>query len=278
MVFLEPYLIYGDFLLGISQGDLFRHYLFAIEFTIKYVACEICECSACAGSDTQKLLIVLDAKGIGMRDMGGESAEFIRRCITVMQKHYPQRSYKIYLVNVPTWFGMIWKGIKPLLNDATRAKTNIVAESDTPSALLECISAENLPVEYGGKCACIGGCEENSLYQQNQRALVESIGNCTPYSPANVPMQSPDPTLLSECAPTEELDEFYLDGNNTASPTHGLIPPGSFRDEVVKAGYLLQRSFKHKHFNPIWYRRFFILHRTLPVPGFRCLPLSTCVH
>ncbi|RLN32700.1 hypothetical protein BBJ28_00016820, partial [Nothophytophthora sp. Chile5] len=166
---------------GIAQEDLFRHYLFAMEFTLKYAAHELCQCDACATSDTQKLCIVLDARGIGMRDMGGEAFEFIRKCTGVMQRHYPQRSFKIFFVNVPSWFGMAWKGVKPLLNEATRAKTNILTESETAAALLEFIDAENLPVEYGGSCSCPGGCATNSAYQLLQKALVESVLECKPF-------------------------------------------------------------------------------------------------
>ncbi|CAH0520646.1 unnamed protein product [Peronospora belbahrii] len=166
---------------GITLDTLFRHYLFTMEFTIKYAAHQVCPCDSCAMSETQKMCIVLDARGIGMRDMGGEAFEFIRRCTSAMQRHYPQRSFKIFIVNVPSWFGMAWKGVKPLLNEATRAKTNILTESETAATLLEYVDAKNLPVEYGGTCSCSGGCATHSSYQLLQRALVESVLECKPF-------------------------------------------------------------------------------------------------
>ncbi|TDH73683.1 uncharacterized protein CCR75_009350 [Bremia lactucae] len=161
--------------LGVTQDALIYHYLFAMEYTIKYTANHICACDACAASATQKMLIVLDARGIGIRDMGGEAFEYIRRCTAMMQRHYPQRSLRIFIVNVPAWFGMAWKGVKPLLNEATRAKTFILSESETTAALLKCVDAENLPVEYGGSCMCVGGCDINSSHQRLQRVLVDRI-------------------------------------------------------------------------------------------------------
>ncbi|GMF43896.1 unnamed protein product [Phytophthora fragariaefolia] len=166
---------------GVTQDALFKHYLFAMEFSLKYAAHQTCPCDACASSETQKMCIVLDARGIGMRDMGGEAFEFIRRCTGAMQRHYPQRSFKIFIVNVPSWFGMAWKGVKPLLNEATRAKTNILTESETAGALLKYIDADSLPVEYGGTCSCAGGCETNSTYQRLQRALVQSVLERKPF-------------------------------------------------------------------------------------------------
>ncbi|TDH73685.1 uncharacterized protein CCR75_009352 [Bremia lactucae] len=69
-----------------------------------------------------------------MRDMGVEAFKFDRRCTGMMQRHYPQRLFRIF-INVPSWFGMAWKGVKPLLNEATRGKTNISTEGETAAAL-----------------------------------------------------------------------------------------------------------------------------------------------
>ncbi|KAG1690213.1 hypothetical protein DVH05_028287 [Phytophthora capsici] len=285
--------------LGVSQDTLFNHYLFAMEFTLKYAAHQLCPCDACASSETQKMCIVLDARGIGMRDMGGEAFEFIRRCTGVMQRHYPQRSFKIFIVNVPSWFGMAWKGVKPLLNEATRAKTNILTESETASALLEFIEADNLPVEYGGTCACPGGCETNSTYQLLQQALVKSVLECKPLESEEFVQQierersgesrsssegelstetartsSPPPAMgpiKREASATAVLDQLFRIGSSGADDGFTLdgvddegfcrsIPSGFFSEEVLKAGYLLKRSLRHKQFNPIWHRQLFILH------------------
>ncbi|KAG2525447.1 hypothetical protein BBO99_00005536 [Phytophthora kernoviae] len=285
---------------GIDQDALFRHYLFTMEFTLKYAAHQICPCDACASSDTQKMCIILDARGIGMRDMGGEGFEFIRRCTSVMQRHYPQRSFKIFIVNVPSWFGMAWKGVKPLLNEATRAKTNILTESETAGSLLEFIDAENLPVEYGGTCACTGGCDSHSSYQLLQRALVKSVLECKPFESEELmktissersgesrssceeyvnndatPSSSPPPSVMGpikrETSATAVLDQlFRLGSRDDKGDSVALdedddgfcrsIPPGLFIEEVLKAGYLLKRSLRHKQFNPIWHRQLFILH------------------
>ncbi|KAG6973374.1 hypothetical protein JG688_00003585 [Phytophthora aleatoria] len=283
--------------LSVSQDTLFKHYLFAMEFALKYAAHHICPCDACAASETQKMCIILDARGIGMRDMGGEVFEFIRRCTGVMQRHYPQRSFKIFIVNVPSWFGMAWKGVKPLLNEATRAKTNILTESESAAALLEVIDADNLPIEYGGTCACVGGCESNSSYQRLQRALVESVLECKPFdsddliqqiererygesrsssegdvsteaTPASSPpVMGPIKRETSATAVLDQLfrlgsssdDGFTLDGVDDEGFCRSF-PSGFFSEEVLKAGYLLKRSLRHKQFNPIWHRQLFILH------------------
>ncbi|KAJ0400003.1 hypothetical protein ATCC90586_004800 [Pythium insidiosum] len=250
---------------GITQDDLFRHYLFTMEFTLKYVANKVCPCDACAASETQKLFIILDARGIGMKDISGDGADFIRKCTGIMQRHYPQRSYKIFFVNVPSWFGMAWKGIKPLLNEATRAKTNIVTEAETADALLAHVDAANLPKEYGGSCVCSGGCEENSSFQQLQRKLVQSVLNSRPFDA--------DDTSLEECLfPSVESEAETRDSSSSTGCKPDLLiagdcdeadvamPVDDFHEEILMGGYLLKRPVKHKHFNPMWHRRYFILH------------------
>ncbi|CAH0487520.1 unnamed protein product [Peronospora farinosa] len=286
---------------GVTLDTLFNHYLFAMEFALKYAAHQICPCDACAASETQKMCIVLDARGIGMRDMGGEVFEFVRRCTGAMQRHYPQRSFKIFIVNVPSWFGMAWKGLKPLLNEATRAKTNILTESETAAGLLEFVDAENLPVEYGGTCSCSGGCATHSSYQLLQRALVESVLENKPFKqdelveaiarersgdsgPSNVedvsateipvlfpPLPPGTGPIKRESSATAVFNHLFRFGSSGAVESCMLdgvddggfcrsIPAGFFGEEVIKAGYLLKRSLRHKQFNPIWRRQLFILH------------------
>ncbi|RQM21714.1 hypothetical protein B5M09_001519 [Aphanomyces astaci] len=135
---------------GVTLSDLFGHYLFNVEYIFNRVATTACPYLA------------------------GDVLEFVRGCTSVMQKHYPQRSLKIFVVNVPSWFGMIWKLIQPLLNETTRAKTSILSEADVPAALLACIDAADLPIEYGGTCQCDGGgCFAASAVQLAQQRHVD---------------------------------------------------------------------------------------------------------
>nr|CCA19202.1 phosphoinositol transporter putative [Albugo laibachii Nc14] len=275
---------------AVSLDDLFYHYLFNIEFTVKYVASDTCACQACCASKTRKLLIVLDARGIGMKDMSGEFLEFVRKGAGMMQRHYPQRSYKILIINVPSWFGMVWKGVKGLLNEATRQKTNILSETEAPTALLQLIDKENLPVEYGGQCQCSGGCESNSAFMQLQKSLVDSVLASKPFCP-DVIMggltieleddEEKDARKDSECTkqnPTRHSVQsntaalFIRQSMSSKRVLHDMkesmvlnsdqVKSNAFPQEVLKAGFLLKRSVKRKHFIPIWYRRVFVLHGT----------------
>ncbi|OQS05162.1 peroxisomal multifunctional enzyme [Thraustotheca clavata] len=234
---------------GVTLQDLFKHYLFNMEYILRFVTTKPCSCSSCAESHTCKMLIILDARGLGMRDLAGEALEFVKNCTSVMQKHYPQQSFKIFLVNVPSWFGMIWKCIKPLLNETTRAKTFIVSEAETASALLPFVDPESLPEEYGGTCRCEGGCLELSEFHKQQIDYVDRL----------------DPTAMldDEGLSDEESDLESSSTDEKESPSKkplAIMRRKSKADitlqGVIKQDYLLMRVVKHKPFvNPIGLRR-----------------------
>ena len=51
-------------------------------------------------------------------------------CVQMTGTHYPQRSHKMLVLNVPGWFGFLFNIVKPLLNEAQRAKINIFRASE----------------------------------------------------------------------------------------------------------------------------------------------------
>lgn len=66
---------------------------------------------------------------------------------------------KLVVVNAPSSFAYIWSVVKFWLSKETIEKVDVQG-SNYREALLALIDVENLPVEYGGTCACQGegGC------------------------------------------------------------------------------------------------------------------------
>lgn len=69
---------------------------------------------------------------------------YMKRTITVSQEHYPERSFKIYILNIPRWFDVVLKLVRPFLAQATQAKMNIY-RSKYAEKLLNDIDASVLP-------------------------------------------------------------------------------------------------------------------------------------
>jgi hypothetical protein len=79
--------------------------------------------------------------------------------------HYPEKSACIFVVNVPRWFSMVWKVIKPFLDPVTLSKVQILrGKASIAAALLERIAPEQLPREYGGESdLALGDAQEEQL-------------------------------------------------------------------------------------------------------------------
>ncbi|OQS00525.1 serine protease family S09A [Thraustotheca clavata] len=131
------------------------------------------------------MLKIVDMNGVSLTDFGGDVVSFMKQCSSVGELYYPERLYKVFIVNPPSWFNIIWKAMSPLINPKTRDKINVVkGQKEIQKALLEYIDAENLPVEYGGTCACEGGCLTHSPHEVLLRDYVERLNSgedCTAY-------------------------------------------------------------------------------------------------
>lgn len=94
------------------MDTLMRHYIYSTEFLWSKIE----------PSDDAKGVSVLDVSGIGMSDVVGEVKEFIQNASSISSAHYPERSARIFIVNIPSWFSMIWKAISGFIDPVTREK------------------------------------------------------------------------------------------------------------------------------------------------------------
>jgi hypothetical protein len=97
---------------SLSIDDLLKHYMYITEYLWRVIEPD----------DAGRSVTVLDVSGIGMSDLGGEVLDFIKRASAFTGAHYPERSSMIFIINIPGWFNMIWRMIKPLIDPVTREK------------------------------------------------------------------------------------------------------------------------------------------------------------
>ena len=70
--------------------------------------------------------------------------------------NYPQRLHKAFLLNAPTWGGVIWKVLAAVIPPRTRAQLVLFTKkqrAEAAEALLQWVPAEQLPEAYGGRCS-----------------------------------------------------------------------------------------------------------------------------
>ncbi|TYZ69217.1 hypothetical protein PybrP1_011293 [[Pythium] brassicae (nom. inval.)] len=126
---------------GLSLDDLMHNYIMVTEFLWQVIEPD----------DNKKCISVVDVEGIGISDFRGEAVEYVKKAAAVSGKHYPERCAYIIVINIPSWFNVIWNVVKTMIDEVTREKVVMVrGKKNILEALKERIPLENIPEEYGG--------------------------------------------------------------------------------------------------------------------------------
>ena len=124
------------------------------EFTWQYISRD----------DLQQSIYVIDLQGIRPRDFVGECVTFVRKACAFCNQHYPERSGCILVINVPSYFQLIWRVVKTFADTKTLDKVKILRGKDEIlDGLLEFIDIDSIPPEYGGTSMPLGEAPEEKL-------------------------------------------------------------------------------------------------------------------
>lgn len=130
---------------NISVPALLRHYVFITEYMWKVIE---------PNEDTGASISIMDVENVGIKDLMGDTLEFLTQSSKVIQGHYVERCHRIFILNTPYFFNLVWKAVQPMVHENTRKKIRILGSSK--EELLECIDASQLPPEYGGTGGPLG--------------------------------------------------------------------------------------------------------------------------
>ena len=99
-------------------------------------------------------VIIMDLNGLSLRpDMRGMS--IFKACLKIDRSYYPERLYRLFIINEPWVFKPLKAILWPFLDAVTKQKFRVLG-SDYASELLEIIAPDQLPVEFGGTLECKG--------------------------------------------------------------------------------------------------------------------------
>jgi hypothetical protein len=100
-----------------------------------------------------KGIVVFDMKHVTVTlDM--DSIWYIKQLLEVDQNFYPERLYKLFIINCPWYFPALYGIFKPFIDQRTRDKISVLGADFLP-LMSEVIDLDNIPVEYGGSCTDI---------------------------------------------------------------------------------------------------------------------------
>lgn len=113
-------------------------------------------CSRKADSLLETCCSIMDLKGVGISKVPSVYG-YLKQASAMSQNYYPERLGRLYLINAPWGFSSVFSVVKGFLDPVTVEKIHVLG-SGYQKELLAQVPAENLPVIFGGKCECEGGC------------------------------------------------------------------------------------------------------------------------
>lgn len=130
---------------GVGLADLTEHIVLQQEFLWRVLQ----------PKEEDRVLLVMDLKGVSFADVTAEVINFAKAAVGLTSTHYPARSFRTLIVNTPSWFSIVFRILRPMLNEDTRRKIVFLEESAVrDGAMLDFIAPEFLPK---GACACARG-------------------------------------------------------------------------------------------------------------------------
>ncbi|GJJ07752.1 hypothetical protein Clacol_001957 [Clathrus columnatus] len=136
-----------------TQDRMLKHLVQEYEKMIKY---RYPACSKLVDHPVETTCTILDLYGVSTLQFY-QVRSYVAAAAKIGQDYYPEVMGSFYIINAPFLFSAVWSLIKPWLDEVTVAKINILGE-DYKRTLLTQIPAENLPMDLGGTCQCVGGC------------------------------------------------------------------------------------------------------------------------
>lgn len=121
-----------------DQAGSIRHLVWNLE---KAIACtkrkskEVHVNRGGEGIALDKINLVIDFEGFSLS--GAPSMSTSKLTIDVLQKHYPERMHRAYLVHPPGIFRIFWNMVKPFVDPVTRDKTIFVSKGDDLSRYVD---------------------------------------------------------------------------------------------------------------------------------------------
>ena len=147
--------VYYQFLSGVNMDRLrqvtteerwLRFQVFEYEKTLlrRFPAC-----SRAHARFVDQTCVVLNVDGVSTRQFGGEIRTILARISSVSQDYYPEMLGKMFIINAPFAFRAIWAIVRPMLNERTKAKIEVLG-ADCTEKLIAAIPSANLPEIFGG--------------------------------------------------------------------------------------------------------------------------------
>ncbi|KAI8993464.1 CRAL-TRIO domain-containing protein [Pilobolus umbonatus] len=150
--------------------EITNFYIAINEFLRRVILPESAEIS---GKDIFSETIIFDCENMSIWQLQMNAFYHIKALVDIVQHYYPETLHRLFIVNAPSAFVVMFKIVKPWLNARTLEKIHVLG-SNYQSVLLSYIDAKNLPRFLGGECTCShmeGGCVPSIPLQTQKKPI-----------------------------------------------------------------------------------------------------------
>jgi hypothetical protein len=117
-----------------------------------------------------KGVTVLDVKNLTV-SLDFRTISYMKQIIHMDQNFYPERLHRVFIINAPFFFSLIFNIFKPFIDKRTVDKIVILGSNYLPT-LEHYVDASVIPVEMGGQCT---NCPWNARFSEDSGASRQQI-------------------------------------------------------------------------------------------------------
>ena len=207
------------------------------------------------GCRVSRYIQILDLQGLSYnKHMSAKRRSFIKPIFGLQGDIYPETLWKMFCINVHYSFNLIWRIIRPLLDDTVVQKISLVRnKKEILPAMMSCsIPIESIPEECGGESRLIRMSDIVDELIENPDSMEEFTTN---RMPGPQPPNTLDIIKESPAYPdTVRKSIFEEYSRESAADTEKMFSLND-DDEVIMQGYL----YKKGNINKSWKKRYFFL-------------------
>uniref|UniRef100_T1J2H6 CRAL-TRIO domain-containing protein n=1 Tax=Strigamia maritima TaxID=126957 RepID=T1J2H6_STRMM len=168
---------------AVKKSEYIKYTIYILEKAIR----DMDEQTIKLGKVVDRMVIIFDLEHFGMKHITWKPAmDALLYMVQMHEGNYPERLKKVYVVNTPKIFSVVYAIIRPMMSDVTADKVKIFGRDRWREAILNEIDANELPAHWGGtrtdengdpRCPdiiCLGGDVPQSYYMAPVSRLLES--------------------------------------------------------------------------------------------------------
>ncbi|XP_050026729.1 SEC14-like protein 2 [Dermacentor andersoni] len=135
------------FLQVLPQADIYRHCMYLLELQEKIKK----DTSRKLGREIETQYVIMDYEGFSVRQLySWQVLNLLTELLKMYETNFPESLEKAFVINVPSFFPVLWKMMRPLLTQRTVNKVGIYGKDGWKAALAECMDLTKLPAQWGG--------------------------------------------------------------------------------------------------------------------------------